>query len=175
MPTKLIFEAARHRLGLTSGLDLVKAAEAAMLAGAESEALVLLAGEVDPIMSDAAPLFERVLRDLRIDVPDASTACWILLRHHIERIANNRVKPREGVQAILNEVYFPGGLYEQTAEFIGDSHDIHHMLGYFYGIDDIKERPHDVSCDGKFGAEAIAAVEAHIRELATNWLTEHGT
>jgi len=173
MSAKLELEAARHQLGLTSGVDLVKVAEASILAGSESESLVLLAGEVDPIMSDAAPLFERGLRDLHIDVPDTGTACWVVLRHHIERIASNDVNPREGVQAILNEVYYPGGLDEMTDEFMGDSHDIHHMFGYYFGIDDIMERPDEVSCDGKFGAEGIAAVEARIRGLAIKWLTDH--
>ncbi len=172
--TQLDLQTARYRLGLATGPDLVLAAEESVLAGAASDAMILLAGEVDPIMSDAAPLFERALIDLGIEVPEPGQACWVVLRHHIARIAEQVVSPRVGCQAILDEVYHPGDLHEQVEEYAGDSHGIHEMLGYFYGIDDILERPHEVSCDGEFGSSAIRAVEIHIRDLAVKWLKQHG-
>ena len=174
MSNELEIEAARYRLGVATGQDLVRAAEAAMLAGIESETLVHLAIETDPIMSDVGPLFERTLLELSIEIPGEGEACWALLRHHMLRIATREVNPRAGAQAILDEVYYPGDLYEQAREYIGDSHDLHHILGNLYGIDDLLERPEEVSFDGKYGAEAIAAMEAHLHELAVKWLREHG-
>ena len=44
---------------------------------------------------------------------------------------------------------------------MGDSHDQQDIIGNYYSIDDIEERPDEVSWDGKFGVEAIAAVESH--------------
>lgn len=175
MALELELVAARYRLGVLSGSDLVLAAEASLLAGTESESLARLAGETDPIMSDVAPLFERALGELSIELPNKDKACWDLLRHHMGRIANKEQNPRAGVRAILEEVYYPGGLYKQENEYVGDSHDLHRILGYFYGIDDIEARPHEVSCDGKYGAEAIETAEAHIRRLAEEWVREHGT
>lgn len=174
MTATLDLEAARYRLGVSTGHDLVQAAEASMLAGEESFSLALLASEVDPIMSDAGPLFERALSELGVDVPELDAACWIVLHHLVTRIAEGEVRPRDGVQAILTDVYDPGGLYQGAGECLGDSHGIGEMLAYFYGLDDIATRPAEVSCDGKYGAEAIARVEAYIREHAEQWLVEHG-
>lgn len=171
--TALRIEAARYRLGVASCVDLVKAAEAALSSGLESQSLVFLAGEANPALQDVAPLFERTLRELGMDVPDEAKACWIVIRHHMERIVEREVEPLDGVRAILNEVFDRAGLDGQSKQFLGDSHDLHRVLGNFYGVDDIRDRPAEVSVNGKYGEEATAEVEEHLRELASRWLVDN--
>ena len=96
-----------------------------------------------------------------------------MLRYHMERIASRELLPSEGVRAILEEVYDPGNLQDQTREFVGDSHDIHEMLGNYHAIDDVLERS-EVSCDGKHGTEAVAVLEERLFEGAVDWMRKHG-
>lgn len=173
MLTALKTEAARYHLGVTTSKDLVRVAEASVLSGVESPSLILLAAETDPLMADVGPLFEKALEEVSIQIPKTDDACWVVIQYHLKRIANGEVGPRTGVQAILDEVYFPGKLFEHETEFVGDSHDIADLLGLFYGIDDILERPGEVSYCGKYGVEAIVAVEAQLHQHAIEWCAKH--
>lgn len=175
MSRSLEVEAARYRIGVSTGRGLVQAAVDAMVAGADSPTLVQLASEPDPQMSDVGPMFERSLEELCLEMPTSEDAAWILLRHLIGRIADGEVDPIPGVGEVLEQVYHPCDLHSHTIDYIGDSHGLARMLGNYYAIDDVRERPSEVSCDGKFGDEAIGALGEHIRQCADEWLSEHGT
>lgn len=56
---------------------------------------------------------------------------------------------------------------------VGDSHGIEHLMGAYYGYDDLDERPDEVSFEGRYGADAIAALDDDIRRLAAEWLDAH--
>jgi len=172
MPLELEVTAARYVLGVATGPDLVRAAEISLLAGLESVSLACLAGETDPILSDAGPLFESAMRELSIEIPDKNKACWDLIGHHMTRIAEKKVKPSEGVQTIMDEVYYAAGLDEQAREHGGDSHDLDQILDDFCSIGDVLEHPYGVCCEGKCGPEAA---EGYLLRDAEEWLRKHGS
>lgn len=175
MSRSLEIEAARYRIGLSTSRDLVQAATDALVAGKNSPTLRMLASELDPQMSDVGPMFERSLEELGSETPTSEDAAWILLRHLIGRIADGEVDPIPGVGEILEQVYYPCNLHSQAIHYVGDSHGIELMLSHYYAIDDVRERPLEVSCDGKSGDEAIAVLGEHIRQCADAWRSEHGT
>jgi hypothetical protein len=166
-------EAARYRLGISASRDLVESALAALMSGTTSDSLAVLAGETNPTLADCGPLFQSALRELSILMPSRGDAIWILLHYHLARIAKLEVPPQAGMRLVLNEVYFPADLYSQSCGTLGDSHGLADLLGYFYGLDDIAERPSEVSCDGLYGASAVVAVEGHLVRLARDWVATH--
>ena len=64
MLTVLELEAARYRLGLVTGQSLVQAAMATLSEGVSTVDIAYLAGETDPLLRDAGPLFEKALDEL---------------------------------------------------------------------------------------------------------------
>jgi hypothetical protein len=125
-------------------------------------------------MVNVGPLFERALRDLAIALPSKEEAVCSLLRHHVGRIAEGLVPPRDGMRSVLNEVYYPADLYTETTKYVGDSHGLQHLLGSFYSYDDLEERPEEVSFEGKFGEEALVGLDRHIVSLAKSWIDQYG-
>jgi hypothetical protein len=175
MLTFLELEAARYRLGLVTGRSLVQAAMATLSEGLSTVHIACLAGETDPLLRDAGPLFEKALDELGVPLPDVGQARWTLLRYHIQRMVNEEVDPRSGVKAIIDEVYHSSHFHEQDKEYAGDSIGIQALLGNYYAFDELLERPLEVSCDGKFGAEAVTALENHLLDDAREWLKVYGT
>lgn len=85
--------AARYVMGSLPSSELVRIADALLDRGIYSSAVGELATMRHPIMADAGPLFERVLQELHVEMPSWDDAVWILLRHHIGRIAYEDVAP----------------------------------------------------------------------------------
>jgi hypothetical protein len=162
--------AARHLLGVLTSAELVRVADEALEQGVYSDSLGQLATTTDPVMADVGPLFQKALRELRISLPDEDQAIWLLLRHLIGRIADGSIPPREGVQSVIREVYYPANLHERTTKYVGDSHGIEQLLGNFYAYDDLEARPTEVSCAGKYGQEAIQELGRLIVREAKKWM-----
>lgn len=164
---------AKFVFGLLSSRDLVQIADAALNRGIYSDAMCTLAFTEDPRMDEVNPIFEKALRELAIPLPSREDAAWRLLRHHIGSIASRTVRPREGLSRIVNEVYFPACLYEQSCNYTGDSHGIEHLYGTYWAYDDLEERTTEVSFEGKYGTKAIEALDADVVRLAKDWLTKY--
>jgi hypothetical protein len=166
--------AARYVLGVATGRDLVRAADSLMDQGIVTPSLVELATCCDPIMSDAGPLFEKALSELREQLPDRDTATWHLVRQHIGKIACGETPPREGVAALVREVEQNSRSTLRSIRYVGDSHDLQDLIGAYYGLDDLGDRPNEVSYEGKYGQEAIQALQHHMVDLAREWIAKHG-
>ncbi len=173
MRNQVLVEAARLTLGGTHGERLVTLCDQLLTADCYTDAIAELAACTDPILSTAKPIFRRVLTELQLDPPSNADATWILLRHHLARIVGGDCSSRDGMRCVAEEVYYPADLYSQTQKYVGDSHGIEHLMGAYYGYDDLEERPNEVSFDGKYGAAAIAALDDDIRRLAAEWLEAH--
>ena len=64
-------------------------------------------------------------------------------------------------------------LFSATKKFLGDSHGIHHMIGFYYGYDDMVENPRYKSCNGKYGTEGINELKKEMIKAAKTWLEEY--
>lgn len=165
--------AVRYRLGLLYTESLVRVADAVLAEGRDSQAAIELSILESPIMAEAGPIFERVCAEFGVAIPDKDEAIDELLRHHLESIASGACRPREGLEAIMRELYWPHFASERCTEYVGDSRGMHHLIGAYYSYSDLTERPHEVSWDGKFGAEAMARWEEFVRQHARDWLQRY--
>jgi hypothetical protein len=134
-------------MGTLPSWELREIADAVLDQGFYSPVIGELATMRHPVMANAGPLFERALQELHTEMPSREDAVWILLRHHIGRIASRDVSPREGLRFVV-DVYYLTDLYDKSREYVGDSHGIQQLIGYFWGYDDLEERPREVSFDG---------------------------
>ncbi|HEY3043003.1 MAG TPA: hypothetical protein VGJ39_03210 [Vicinamibacterales bacterium] len=126
-----------------------------------------------PVMADVGPLFERALQELHTELPSPEDAVWILLRHHIGRIACREVAPRDGLRVVV-DFYNRAHLYNKSRDYVGDSHGIQQLIGYYWGYGDLEERAREVSFDGRYGADAFEALDQEVVRLAHQWLGQHG-
>ena len=73
---------------------------------------------------------------------------------------------------LIADVYWDYDFHSPTKKFLGDSHGIEHLIALYWGYDDMKARPADVSCNGKHGEEGIQEVEKEILKRSEDWLKE---
>jgi hypothetical protein len=109
-----------------------------------------------PKIDDAGPVFEQMLSEQQVELPTKDEAVNVLIRHHLQSIVRSERRPREGLQAMMDEVYWPVVINEKVNKYVGDSRGLEHLISMYWACDDLVARPSEVSCDGKYGAEAIA-------------------
>jgi hypothetical protein len=104
-------------------------------------------------------------------VPSRAQIEWSLAGI-IRRIATGAVQPRVGLSELVTTYHGSPDL--DDGGFVGQEYGIAQLIGYFYGYDDLEERPAEVSFEGHSGARAIAALDVEIVRLARAWLAERG-
>ena len=65
-------------------------------AGEDSQALIELAWEDSPTLGDAAPLFEKGLKDIGVDIPDKERALLLWANIFCKQILSGEISPFEG-------------------------------------------------------------------------------
>lgn len=118
---------------------------------------------------------ESILRKMDLFIPkNKEEAIWVILHYHILSIVNGRIDSLIGLEKLMNDVYRKYDFYSSTDKFLGDSHGIESLIGLYWEYEELKERPHELSCKGKFGIEAVAEIRKEIIKSATNWCVEYG-
>jgi hypothetical protein len=112
-------------LNFCSGQDLVAFACKALENDPKSETLVVLAGEIQPVMSVVGPLFERVLNELSITKPTKLDAQLDVAHYYARAIKTGALTPYEGACKIWwkvsNEIEHPS---ELLLSFVGAASEI---------------------------------------------------
>ncbi|WP_157506821.1 hypothetical protein [Gemmata obscuriglobus] len=107
----------------------------------------------------------------------ADAAAWLLLRHHLSRIASGLVDPWAGLEVIEAEVRWPYLVQLQMRSYpwryACESHDYHHLYGLYVDYGDLTGRPHEVTWDGLYGEAAVAAWGRSVVAEARGWLQRH--
>jgi hypothetical protein len=171
---ELEFHAARCRLGVATGRDLVQAAVDAMLAGCESDNLTFLAGEIDPNMWVAEPFFKKALADLSIEIPSEEEAFWILLRRCMSKIANEEIAPSAALDTFAHELLYPNCRYNQTIGNPSDPYGMHEIFIEFEFLDAMRKCPSDHLYFTGRAPKEIAAAEAKLLKMAQKWIRDYG-
>ncbi len=154
------------------GCEVRELADRLLNAGVDNDHLVTIYLADADDRNTIVPAFERFLQSCNIAIPDRDAAVWGVLQYHIALIAHRAGNPRDLCRKMVEDVYYE---YEfKCNEYAGDSHGIHHLLGIFYGFDDLMDRPNDVSVNGKYGADAVTELESELVKSATEWLDEFG-
>jgi hypothetical protein len=166
--------AVRYRLGLQDAVSLVRAADALLADGHAEPSVVKLFILDSPTMEEAAPLFERACAELGVSVPTRHEAINDLLRGYLESIESGALRPRDGLNAVMREVYYPYIVGEPCKKYAGDSNGIEHLIGAYWSYDDLIEHPREISFAGKYGTEAIICWEESVRQHSRDWLRKYG-
>jgi hypothetical protein len=90
----------------------------------------------------------------------------------IRRIATGEVEPRRGLGEVVTTYY--RSPEPAAARYVGEEYGIAQLIGYYYGYDDLEERPAEVSFEGRSGASAVAALDAEVVRLAQAWIAARG-
>lgn len=166
--------AARYQLGLLPSSEFPRIAMAALEAGCDGIALCELSCEQRPTLSEHGAVFERALRDCSVTIPSTDDAVDCVLRHYLHSIASGDLPPREGMYRVVNDLYHPHIAKHPVRQFVGDQRALQDLIGAFYSYDDLYERPTEVSFEGFYGPAAVPSFDRYVRQLAGEWLRQHG-
>jgi hypothetical protein len=165
--------AVRYRLGLVDADELSRIADTLLDEGRDSSAAVQLFLLESPAMAEAAPLFERVCAECGILVPTKGEAIDEVLRVHLESIASGARSPRQALDDLMQQVYYPHISHEPARKYVGDSRGLEHLIGAYWSYDDLLGRPEEVSFQGRHGEAAIPFFDEYVRQLARDWLQKN--
>ena len=166
--------AARYRLGRASGESLVALAGELLREGHDGAVKLALAEDLDPVAWEVGPLFEDLCAQMGQPIPDPHKAADILTTAILREIVNGSLAPEAGLKQLMNDVYWPHVSHEDGSgigHYVGESHGLQHLVGAYWSYDELRERPTELSIDGKFGDAAIALLDEHVKGLARDWLS----
>lgn len=173
MVSQLRFQGLRYRLGLANCIELRQTANEALDAGIYTPSLVDAALDVDERLYEIGAAFEKALAELEIVLPDSKEeCCWALLHHHVNQIESGVTKPQPGLKGVM-EVYYGCNLYEQSTDYVGDSHDLSELIGAYWGYNDLFKRPQEVTYNDLSGEDAVSAFDSYVVVSCKIWLETH--
>jgi hypothetical protein len=110
--------AAKWVLGLIPSEALPRIATDALEAGLDSPPLRQLAGELHPTLAEAGPLFEEILDQVGVGIPDRSQAGLILAKAYAAHITDGTLSPYEGARQIWRIQLDVEGLMFDLGSFV---------------------------------------------------------
>lgn len=171
MEPSLHYQAAKLAMG-TLHADAIKATIHALVD--EGVFLVEILDAMDarrPRIDEVEPALLAAFKHYGIVVPNKELAVWQLLEFHLLRITDGTDDPLDGLRRMMADVYWDYDFHTPTKKWLGDSHGIEQLVGIFWGADDLRERPEDMSWNGKQGEAAWSELKRQIVVDAEKWLT----
>jgi hypothetical protein len=139
-------------------------------AGTYSDEFLPIIESTPPTLRDVVAPFRAYLEKSGNHIPDKDTAVWQIIQHHVSSIIAGAVKPFEGLRRLIADVYWDYDFHKLAKEYLGDSHGIEHLIGLYWGRDDMLERPTEISCSGKHGEEALLELDKEILNRCKEWM-----
>jgi hypothetical protein len=141
-------EVAAWRLvvGRLASEDLPEVATEALVRGLDSPALRALAGQSRDDVRDSADLFRAALEELGIDLPDADSAQWRLVRRTAAEMMAGRIRPSDGA----NELWL-------AYQNVRDNGDLRIFVGLASMLDDHPEDAEQLEADMVAAARELLA------------------
>lgn len=168
--------AARYSLGAAQSDELRQIADQALDSGVYSSSLAEMAGCSTPILSDIGPLFEAALEELAIILPGENDAIEILVRHHLKSVVHGSVRPRDGLERIMEDVYYPAKIHEKSKQFDGDSHGLEKLIGAYWSYDDVGEQLGREFLSGDHrDFDGFRDLDRDTIKFAKVWLSDHSS
>ena len=155
--------AARLVLGLTRTDVVREFADALLAAGVYDADLVDVVERGDLRVEELAPSFLRFAAAHGFRDASERGAAYTLARFHLRAIVARHVDPKQGLLDLYREVYEGARLHERTSQYVGDSMDLHYLIGARWEYDDIPIYESDVRL----------AHDERVRELAALWLSSN--
>jgi hypothetical protein len=168
--------AARYRLGRETAESLC-ALDEALLSDGQDEA-VKLAILDDTSMAEVGPVFEGMCQELGQPIPTLDVAIDLVIAAILSDIVHGSIAPEPALQHLMDDVYEPHVAAETTARegvYVGESRGLQHLIGAYWGYQELRARPTELSIDGQFGEDAVPLLDEQVRGFANDWLTTRGT
>jgi hypothetical protein len=166
--------AARYRLGRETAESLRDLGVSLVADGVDAAVPLAIVDEMT--LAEVGPVFERLCDSLGCPVQGLDQAVDIAIAAQLRDIASGTVAPHEGLERLMNDVVRPHVDAETAAgeyQYVGESRGLQHLIGAYWGYDEIRERPNEMSIDGQYGDDAIALLNAQVVEFARDWLHDH--
>jgi hypothetical protein len=167
---------ARYRLGRENGESLHALGQSLLADERYADAAVKLAVLDDLEMAEVGPVFERMCRQVRQAIPPLDEAIRIVSAARLDDIASGSVDPQTGLRRLMDDVYWPHLASREEAEhhrYVGGSYGLERLIGAYWAYDELRNRPHELSTDGRFGEKAISLLDEEVRANAREWLGAH--
>lgn len=164
---------ARRVLTAISGGELQKLAIGLIECGYDHPQLHDLAWEPVTTRAEAEGQFDMAATALGLSLPSRSQAVELLVHYHASQIAAGQCEPEEGLVRMMRDAYWPEVSKHASSVYVGDSHDMHDLIGAYWSYDDLYDDPDTVGYSGLYGNAAIHAFGDEVRRMATDWLTRH--
>jgi hypothetical protein len=156
MLSQIRFQGLRHRLGFAKWPELRQVADEALNADIYTPSLVDAALDAGEWLHEIGAAFEKALEELEINLPQSEdSCCWALLHHHVSQISTGLITPWAGLEGVM-EVYY--GCRIQCTNYVGDSHDIHELIGAYWQYDELLECREEVTYKDPGGAVITTGV-----------------
>jgi hypothetical protein len=124
-------------------------------------------------ISDVGPIFERLCGALGQPIPPVDEAIDIVTTAILREIVNGSVAPEVGLQRLMDDVYDPHVSTETDLEYVGESRGLQDLIGTYWSYSELRERPNELSIEGRFGEAAIPLLDQQACQLANEWLNTH--
>lgn len=116
---------------------------------------------------------EKLFKKMGFLFQDKDEAIWVILAYHIKKMTNEKSDVFTELQKLIDDVYWNYDFYSKTKKFLGDSHDIQHLIGGYWEYDDIKERFGETICRKEDNIEEINNLKQETLKTAKQWLIKH--
>jgi len=166
----LRYIAARLAFDKVDAQEIRNTVDALIDAGTYSDEFLVIIESNPPTLRDILTPFQTYLERIGVRIPDKETAVWQIIYHHVSMIVAGAIKPLDGLKRLIADIYWDYDFHKPTKKYLGDSHGIEHLIGWYWGHDDMLERPTEVSCNGKCGEEGLRELDKEIVKSSKEWM-----
>lgn len=175
MTNKLKYMAARIGLGIAHADEIKSLVNDLLDNEVYSDDFIDILDSNPTRMNEVVAPLTSYLNSIGIRIPNSEQAVWDLIAYHALAIAEGKIDPLKGLNSMIRDVYWNYDFSNSTREYLGDSHGIEQLIGYYWGYEDLVERPTEVSGNGQYGDDAIVELKKEIKREALQWTELYGS
>ena len=116
-------------LDLLPSEEIPEIAADALADGMDSRTLRIMAGERNPSWFEIAPLFQKVLEELKVQMPSRQVAMMQVAKHYAERVVSGQLHPYEGARAIWWQLGIETDTPDDLLIFVGLASEYEDFMG----------------------------------------------
>ena len=162
--------------GATGSIEIIETAYDALdeilsdSDGTRTDTFLQLATADDLTASEAEVLLKKSFGELGIAWPSHDEAVNRLIVYWLSLIVEKRIKPYDGMAAVINDVLETAGELRDCIKYVGDWVHMEELLGAFDAYSDVYESYQSDDPLSTSPEEAIKDLDELIVEMAQDWL-----
>jgi len=141
---ELAYIASRIAFGEITADEIQKTVNALLVKGVYCDHFVAIIDSKPPTLGEVLPPFTAYLKEQGVTIPTKDEAVWQIIAYHCSRITSGIVDPLAGLQQLIKVIYWNYDFHKRTKHYLGDSHGLEHLIGLYWGYDDMMARPQEI-------------------------------